>query len=544
MLHTVLCCIQLLAVNSLSIVQFSNRRVVVYGDKSVLCHVESQGAQHMLMLLEVNVKDLEPSWCRELKMLLLYVSIAVVTFVVVRYVRRNIQYRKLFFQLPIAAEYRYTTGTLHAYPGRNEEGMATDFIKAQKHCFCHVEWLGPLQPVIVAYHPDTIRAIIKSSAHKPRGSLLSSPYDMGLRWLGEGLLISNGGKWARSRRLLTPAFHFDILKQYVDIYNTCADIMLGKIQTLSMKKEPFDIYSLINLDALDVILRCAFSYLSNCQLDEKPRYHIEFLYSFTEHGRKFYKLCDVAHAVEEEIIAKRKKELERSSVPVSNRKVKDFLDTLLTARDEDGNGMTALEIRNEVDTFLFGGHDTTASGMTWTLYELAKHPEHQERIYDEVKDVLDGREHLDWNDLPKLEFTTMCIKEGLRLHSAIPAIERTTVGECVINGISFPAGNYTTIQLWILHHNPHIWEDPHVYNPERFHPDNQANMDPFQFLPFSAGSRNCIGQNFAMNEMKTTIARIIRKFRLTVDQKNNVRRLPMVTMKPENKVLLFASARD
>ncbi|XP_059153439.1 ultra-long-chain fatty acid omega-hydroxylase-like [Physella acuta] len=498
-------------------------------------------------------------------MLLLYVAIAVVTFVVVRYVRRNIQYRKLFFQLPIAADYRYTTGTLHAFPGNNEEGMAFNFVKAQKNCYCHVEWIGPVTPVIVAYHPESIRPILKSSAAKSRGSILSTPYDMGLRWLGEGLLISNGGKWARSRRLLTPAFHFDILKQYVDIYNTCADIMLNKMQKLSKKKEPFDIYSLINLDALDVILRCAFSYQSNCQLDEsvnsysaaigelqalwadraiKPRYHIEFLYSFTEHGRKFYKLCDVAHAVAEEIIAKRKKELESSSVQVSNRKVKDFLDTLLTARDEDGNGMTALEIRNEVDTFLFEGHDTTASGMTWTLYELAKHPEHQERIYDEVKDVLDGREHLDWNDLPKLEFTTMCIKEGLRLHSAVPFIERTTVEECEINGHVLPPGTRVAIQLWILHHNPHIWEDPHVYNPERFHPDNQANMDPFQFLPFSAGSRNCIGQNFAMNEMKTTIARIISKFKLSVDQKNEVRRVPIVTMKPENKVLLFASARD
>ncbi|KAH9496501.1 hypothetical protein Btru_043196 [Bulinus truncatus] len=366
---------------------------------------------------------------------------------------------------------------------------------------------------------------------------------MAVQWLGEGLLIANGAKWSRSRRLLTPAFHFDILKQYLDIYNQCGDLLMGRIKEKSKSNKPIDLYPLINLDALDIILRCAFSYKSNCQISKSPRYFNEFTYSLTSHGRTYYKLCAFAHQVAEEIIEKRRKELENDPSQAQQRKVKDFLDTLLTARDENGVGLSLLEIRNEVDTFLFEGHDTTASAMTWTLYSLAEHPEHQERVYEEIMEVLQGRERLEWGDLSKLEFTTMCIKEGLRLHAPVPYIERTLIEDCPVNGHILPEGSRVGIQLYALHHNPHVWENPFEFIPERFHPDNQKNMDPFQFVPFSAGSRNCIGQNFAMNEMKITISKVIQNFKLSLDPAIKARRMPIVTMKPEKGAFVYANAR-
>ncbi|KAH9504366.1 Cytochrome P450 4F4 [Bulinus truncatus] len=418
--------------------------------------------------------------------------------------------RRAYFRLPNVPGYKYSTGTLHLFPGNNEEGLAFDLALAKENCYFHVLWAGPLLPVVVAYHPDSLRHILKSSAPKPRSPILSTPYDMGLPWLGEGLIISNGDRWARSRRLLTPAFHFDILKPYLEIYNQCADILIKKMEHLSKQGQAFDIYTLLNLDALDIILRCAFSYMSECQtvglknniasvISElgkmwsdrsiSPHFHdhIDFLYRLTSHGKRFYKLCNVAHKASEEIITKRKQELEKDPDLVSKKKLKDFLDILLTAKDEDGQGLSPLEIRNEVDTFFFAGHDTTASGMTWIIYALAGHPECQEKVYNEVTKVLDGREYLEWNDLQNLEYTTMCIKESLRLHGAVTGIERKTTEECNVHGHVIPAGTRVGIHLWILHHNPHIWDHPNDFRPERFHPNNLRNMDPFQFVPFSAG---------------------------------------------------------
>ncbi|KAH9496506.1 hypothetical protein Btru_043205 [Bulinus truncatus] len=490
--------------------------------------------------------------------------LTVLAYFVVKYTLRIIKYRRAYFKLPTIPNYSYLTGTLHMFPGINEEGLDFDFENARKFCYFHVVWAGPILPAVITYHPEATRIILKSSAPKTRNTIMSTAYDMGLRWLGEGLLISNGDKWARNRKLLTPAFHFDILKPYLEVYNQCADILLDKIGEFAQDGQSFDLYNLINLDALDIILRCAFSYVSECQttgskskytsaISElqklwvertlKPIVHFDFLYNLTKDGRRFNEMCDVAHHVAKEVIRKRQLELEEDPDLVSRKKCKDFLDILLTARDDDGQGLTSLEIRNEVDTFLFEGHDTTASGMTWTLFALAGHPEYQERVYEEVQEVLQGREYIEWSDLPKLEFTTMCIKEALRLHTAVPFIERRLTEDIQINGHTIPAGTRTAIHIWILHHNPHLWEDPLEYKPERFHPDKQNSMDPFQFVPFSAGPRNCIGQNFAMNEMKTTISRVIRKFKLTLDPERKTRRCASITMKAEDGVYLYATPR-
>ncbi|BFZ22987.1 hypothetical protein BsWGS_26025 [Bradybaena similaris] len=497
-------------------------------------------------------------------MIATYLIVAVATVVIVRWLRKYLAYRALFNNLPGETDFRYLTGTMHKLPGINEEGLAYEFENSRKYKYFHRAWVGPFLPVLVLLHPETIKPVIKSQAPKPRSKLIATVYDMGVRWLGEGLIIANGNRWARSRRLLTPAFHFDILKSYLDIYNKCSDILISKLSSLSSGGKSVEMYSLINKDALDVILRCAFSYNSDCQTLEsgndytraiselqslwtkralQPHLHNEFIYSFSADGKRFYKLCDIAHRASEEVIEKRRRELEKDPSLVSNKKVKDFLDLLLSARDDDGHGLTPLELRNEADTFMFAGHDTTASGMTWTLYALAGHPECQERVYDEISQLLGDRQDLEWSDLSNMEYTTMCIKEAIRLHSTVPLIERLTSEELTMNGHKIPAGTRVGIQLFVLHHNPHIWEEPHEFRPDRFHPDKQRLMDPFQFIPFSAGSRNCIGQNFAMNEMKTTIAKVILKFKLSIDPNHKARRVNSVTLKPEEGVYLHATLR-
>ncbi|XP_059165728.1 ultra-long-chain fatty acid omega-hydroxylase-like [Physella acuta] len=487
------------------------------------------------------------------------------TFCLWKYGRKYLAFRAFFNKFPGEKDFSYLYGNLHKYPGPNEEGIEYDFKMCTETKYFHRIWAGAFTPVILVYHPESVRPILKSSAPKPRDTLFATPYDMGVRWLGEGLLIANGAKWARNRRLLTPAFHFDILKPYVDVYNQCTDTLVSKIHELSKSGESFDLFQPVCMSTLDVILQCAFSYKSYCQTKGKnayttammqlmilwtdrsfkPQVFNEFIYGLTSDGKKFYKLCDEVHAVAEDIIEKRRKELEnqKEDEKNTNKKVKDFLDTLLTARDEDGFGLSPIEIRNEVDTFLFEGHDTTASGVTWTLYRLAQHPEYQEMVYEEVLRVLDGREQLEWSDLSKLEFTTMCIKEGLRLDTAVPFIERKLEEDTQIMEYTIPKGTLVAVQIFVLHHNPHLWDRPHDFCPERFHPDKTRTMDPFQFLPFSAGSRNCIGQNFAMNEMKITIAKVIKNFKLTLDLNKPARRFTCATMKAENGVMVFAVPR-
>ncbi|KAG8536622.1 hypothetical protein GDO81_025990 [Engystomops pustulosus] len=128
----------------------------------------------------------------------------------------------------------------------------------------------------------------------------------------------------------------------------------------------------------------------------------------------------------DKVIKERKQSLknEMELEKIQKKRHLDFLDILLCAKDENGQGLCDEDLRAEVDTFMFEGHDTTASGISWILYCLAKYPEHQEKCREEIRDVLGERTTVEWEDLSKLPYTTMCIKESMRLNPPVPEVAR------------------------------------------------------------------------------------------------------------------------
>uniref|UniRef100_A0A286XSX5 Uncharacterized protein n=1 Tax=Cavia porcellus TaxID=10141 RepID=A0A286XSX5_CAVPO len=179
----------------------------------------------------------------------------------------------------------------------------------------------------------------------------------------------------------------------------------------------------------------------------------------------------------------------------------------------------------------FSGHDTTASGLSWVLYNLAKHPEYQERCRQEVQEVLRGREseEVEWDDLTQLPFLTMCLKESLRLHPPVTGISRRCTQDVVLpDGRVVPKGVSCFLSIFGTHHNPAVWPDPEVYDPFRFDPENIKDRSPLAFIPFSAGPRNCIGQAFAMAEMKVVLARTLLRFRALPDDAEPIRKPELI----------------
>ncbi|KAL5017474.1 hypothetical protein ScPMuIL_007063 [Solemya velum] len=453
-------------------------------------------------------------------------------------------------------------GHVNQYPGPNEAGLKFQRELTGKFPRVARAWLGPFVSFLIVSHPETLKLILKTSEPKSRTYALVEP------WLGDGLLLSRGSKWSRNRRLLTPAFHFEILKPYMKINNRAADIFIEKLGRFYKKGEYFEVFTEISMYTLDVILRCAFSYETDCQKEGKSHpyvvavnklsdlavdrflkfwLHNKFIYSLTSNGRQYKKNCDYVHQVAEDVIAKRKQALAGQSVEElqSKKKCVDFLDILLTARDENNEGLTDIEIRNEVDTFLFEGHDTTASALAWTLYSLAMHPEIQTEVQKEIDSIMYGRDSDDvlWEDLSEFHYLTMCTKEAMRLHTPVPFIQRQTTQNLDIDGKSVPVGTTITILIYNVHHNPFLWEDSMEYRPERFSPENIDKQDPYAFIPFSAGPRNCIGQNFAMHEIKTILVRTLRRFTLVLDKNHDVQKKEGVVMRSENGIKMMAIPR-
>nr|XP_060619510.1 ultra-long-chain fatty acid omega-hydroxylase-like isoform X2 [Anolis sagrei ordinatus] len=445
-----------------------------------------------------------------------------------------------------------------------EEGLKDAERLAAQYVYSCVWWFGPWMPILRLFHPETIAPVLRASAAvAPKDKLL---YGFLKPWLGDGLLLSGGKKWARHRRMLTPAFHFDILKPYMKIFNQSTDIMHAKWRRLTAAgPTSIDMFEHISLMTLDSLQKCVFSYNSNCQ--EKPSNyiasilllsslvtrrphklynHIDWIYYLTADGRRFRHACEVVHRFTADVIQKRRMALrdlgQDASLKPKQDKTKDFIDVLLMAKDEDGCHLSDEDIAAEADTFMFEGHDTTASGLSWVLYNLAQHPHYQDQCREEIQELLRDRdiEEIEWDDLSQMPFTTMCIKESLRLHPAVTVISRSCNEDVKMpSGQVIPKGVICLISIYGTHHNPAVWPEPEVYNPHRFDPATSKQQSPLAFVPFSAGPRNCIGQNFAMAELKVTLALTLLRFVVRLDEKSQtVRRKPELILRAENGLWL------
>ncbi|XP_040983318.1 cytochrome P450 4F22 isoform X2 [Aquila chrysaetos chrysaetos] len=398
-----------------------------------------------------------------------------------------------------------------------EEGLQhVDELVARYRHGC-LWWISPWTPILRLFHPDTLRPILLASAFiAPKDQLF---YGFLKPWLGDGLLLSGGQKWARHRRLLTPAFHWDVLKSYVGAFNHSTHVMHAKWRAAAQAAGGhvgLEVLEQLSLLTLDTLQKCIFSHESRCQ--------------------------DFTAAV----VQRRRQALDRlgHQAWLENHRGRsmDFIDLLLLAKDEDGNTLSDEDIAAEADTFMFEGHDTTASGLAWLLYNLACHPHYQERCRQEVRELLKGRdaEEIKWEDLSHLPFTTMCIKESLRLHPPVTAVSRRCTKDIALrDGRVIPKGIICLMSIYGTHHNPDIWPEPQVYNPLRFSPENSKGRSPLAFIPFSAGPRNCIGQSFAMAELKVVAALTVARFAIKLDAGRPPRRKPELILRTEDGLWLL-----
>ncbi|XP_069835574.1 cytochrome P450 4B1-like [Dendropsophus ebraccatus] len=418
-------------------------------------------------------------------------------------------------------------------------------------------WFGSFFASLVVYHPDYVKAVLSRQDPKDNfGYYFLTP------WIGKGLLVLSGQKWFQHRRLLTPGFHYDVLKPYVRIMSDCANVMLDKWEKLVPDKNPVELFHHVSLMTLDTIMKCAFSYQSDCQ-DNSDNEYIKAVYELTElvelrtrcfpyhndvifhlspHGFRFRRALRIAHGHTENVIKLRKESLKQETEleKIKQKRHLDFLDILLCAKDENGQGLSDEDLRAEVDTFMFEGHDTTASGVSWTFYCLGKYPEHQEKCREEIREVLGDRSTVEWEDLGKMPYTTMCIKESMRLYPPVPGVARQLKEPITfLDGRSLPKGSSVFLHIFSMNRSPSMWDNPEAFDPLRFSPDNTSKWHSHMYVPFSAGSRNCIGQNFAMNEMKVALALTLPRFELSMDPDNEPLKIPQLVLRSLNGIHVY-----
>ncbi|XP_041641434.1 cytochrome P450 4V2 [Cheilinus undulatus] len=424
-------------------------------------------------------------------------------------------------------------------------------------------WIGPV-PFVILYHAETVEPIVSNPAHMEKAIV----YNFLHPWLGTGLLTSTGPKWRQRRKMLTPTFHFTILADFLEVMNEQAEILVQKLDKKA-GKGAFNCFSHITLCALDIICETAMGKKIYAQSNSdseyvksvykmsdiisrrqrKPWFWSDLVYYYLGEGREHNRVLKILHSFTLKVIKERAENISTiesdSDSDNGTKKRRAFLDMLLKTVDDEGNGMSHQDIQEEVDTFMFEGHDTTAASMNWAVHLLGSHPEVHRKVQQELDEVFGTSDRpATSEDLKKLKYLDCVIKEALRLYPSVPFFARFIREDCHINGYKVPKGANAVIITYALHRDPRYFPDPEEFRPDRFLPENSVGRPPYAYIPFSAGLRNCIGQKFALMEEKVILASILRNFNVEACQtREELRPVGELILRPERGILIKLERR-
>jgi cytochrome P450 len=224
---------------------------------------------------------------------------------------------------------------------------------------------------------------------------------------------------------------------------------------------------------------------------------------------------------------------ERIAAGRRNGGEQNLLTILLKARDEEtGRGMTAEQLRDEVVTLFFAGFETTARTLTWGWYLLARHPEAMAKLQAEADRVL-GERTPGLDDLDRLTYTRMVTDEVLRIYPPTALLARENLEDDEIGGYRIPAGSMVILVPYQVHRDPDLWPDPERFDPERFSAEQSAERPKTAYIPFAAGQRICVGNNFALMEMVYAYAMIARRYHMEMVAKEEIPFIFAGTMRPK-----------
>jgi cytochrome P450 len=210
----------------------------------------------------------------------------------------------------------------------------------------------------------------------------------------------------------------------------------------------------------------------------------------------------------------------------------DILSMLMETREED-EGLSDVQIRDQVMTLMAAGHETAQNSLCWTLYLLAQHPAVYEKLLAELRTVLHGRVPTA-QDLAQLPYLEWVMNESWRVYPPAWRIGRRAIEPIELDGYRFPAGTIVLLHQWVTHHLPAIWGDPENFRPERWDPAQNQKVPQGAYFPFGGGPRICIGMPFAQMEVRLLLATMLQRYNPRIAPNQQVVLLPRVTLRPRN----------
>ncbi len=409
----------------------------------------------------------------------------------------------------------------------------------------------PFGPIVSYFvnHPDYIEEVLTNN--NQFFTDLNLKRDDGERLFGNGLLSSNGDFWRRQHRLIQPAFHRQRIAAYADVMVAYTNRMIatwqpGEIRDLHQEmmhlalvivaKTFFDADVTSKVEQINTALGAVIQHYNQKQGSKALLFLLNSLlpkWLPTPRKRRFRKAVERLDEVVYGIIHQHR---------TSGKDAGDLLSMLLHLQDEDGSQLSDQQLRDEMMTLLFAGHETTAKALSWTWMLLSQHPEVEAKLVEELQAVLGGRTPT-MADLPQLRYTERVVLESMRLYSPAWVMSREAVQDCEIGGYPVPAGTNVFMSQWVMHRDPRYFDNPEQFNPDRWANDLAKRLPTYAYFPFGGGPRVCIGRAFAMMEIVLVVATIAQKFRLTLVPEHPIVFQLSITLSPKHGIKMLLNQR-
>uniref|UniRef100_A0A8C3YJY1 Cytochrome P450 3A n=1 Tax=Catagonus wagneri TaxID=51154 RepID=A0A8C3YJY1_9CETA len=419
------------------------------------------------------------------------------------------------------------------------------------------------QPVLAIADPDIIKTVLVKECY----SVFTNRRSFGpVGIMKSAVSMAEDETWKRIRTLLSPSFTSGKLKEMFPIISHYGDLLVSNLKKEAEKGKAVIMKNIFGAYSMDVITSTSFGVnIDSLNNPQDP---------FVENSKKFLKfslldpfflslilfpfLTPIFEALNVTLFPKSAVNfLSKSLKRIKEGRLKDkqmhrvdLLQLMINAQNfremDTRKGLSDEELVAQGVTFIFAGYETTSNALSFLVYELATHPDVQQKLHEEIEATFPNKAPPTYDALAQMEYLDMVVNETLRLFPITARLERTCKKDVEIHGVFVPKGTVVVVPVFVLHRDPALWPEPEEFRPERFSKKNKDTINPYTYLPFGMGPRNCIGMRFATMNMKLALVKVLQHFSFQPCKETQIP-LKLITQgitQPEKPVVLKIFPRD
>ncbi|XP_014652589.1 PREDICTED: cytochrome P450 3A12 isoform X6 [Ceratotherium simum simum] len=385
------------------------------------------------------------------------------------------------------------------------------------------------QPVLAITDPDMIKTVLVKECY----NAFTNRRSFGpMGFMKKAISLSEDEQWKRIRNLLSPTFTSGKLKEMFPIIGQYGNMLVKNLRKEAEKGKPVTLKDILGAYSMDVITSTSFGvnidslnnpqdpFVENC----KKLLRFDFLDPFILSIMLFPFLNPVFEALNiflfpksvTDFFAKSVQRIKESRLKDKEKRRVDFLQLMINSQNskelDTHKALSDLELIAQSIIFIFAGYEPISTSLSFLIYFLATHPDVQQKLQEEIDATFPDKAPVTYDALIQMEYLDMVLNESLRLFPIAGRLERVCKKDLELGGVFIPKGTVVMVPTFSLHREPEFWPEPEEFHPERFSKDNKDSINPYIYMPFGSGPRNCIGMRFAVVNMKLAVVRLLQNF--------------------------------